>query len=171
MLAQPLEDADLAGARPARLPRRMEMGRHPRPARRPRRRKAALFALGRRYRRGLSRCPGGDRRRGDARRRAAGHARRRGRAVQRSAAAPQPQDADREDAARLSGGGAALRHLARGPRGSARPAVCRAPPAARSLVCAGAATGPRPVAAGAVCRAGTNCANCATAPASAASRG
>ena len=38
------------GARPARLSRRMEMGRHPRPARRARRREAALFALRRRYR-------------------------------------------------------------------------------------------------------------------------
>ena len=44
--------------------------------------------------------------------------------------------ADPEDAARLPGRGAALRHPARGRRGSARPAVRRAPAAARSLVCA-----------------------------------
>ena len=100
------------------------------------------------------RCPMDNARRGDPRRRAAGDARRRGRAVQRSAAAAQPQDREPKDAARLSRRGAALRHLARGGRGSARPALCRAPPAARSLVRARAARGARSVAAGAVCRLG-----------------
>ncbi len=54
----------------------------------------------------------GDAGRRRARRRAAGDARRRGRAVQRSAAAPQPQDADAASCCAISRLGPALRHAA-----------------------------------------------------------
>ena len=82
MLAQPLEDPDLDGPRPTRLSRRVEMGRDPRSARRPRPREAALFALRGRHRRRLSGDSRGDAGGGHARRRAPRLARRRGGFVQ-----------------------------------------------------------------------------------------
>ena len=108
----------------------------------------------------------------DARRRAAGDARRRGGAVQRSAAAAQPQDPDAEDAARVSGRGAALRHSA---RRAARICARLSFAERRRRLEAWYARAPRPrsrsVAAGAVRQLGRARASCATARASAASRG
>ncbi len=95
MLAHPLEPPDLAALDAGAVPRRVEMGRHPRAARRDRGRQAHLLARRRRH---LGRVSGdrrGDRFRGGARRRAAGDPRRRRRAVRRPAAAAQPQVARR----------------------------------------------------------------------------
>ena len=68
-----------------------------------------------------------------ARRRAARRARWHRRAVQRLAAAPQPQDRHRQDAARLSGLRAPLRSADRGRRGRASAPLHRAARAARGL--------------------------------------
>ena len=134
MLAQPLEEAELGALDPAvyRAEWKWDGIRVQLVARGGR--EAALFALRRRYRTGLSRDRRGDARRRRARRRAAGVARRRGQALQRSAAAPQPQDAVAKDAGGVSRLGAALRHARGRGRGSPSAAVRRAPAAARGVV-------------------------------------
>ena len=92
MLAQALGEAELDAPRPRGLPRRMEVGRHPRPDRRRGRPAAPLFAHRRRDRRRLPRPDRGPGDRRNPRWRVAGRARRRGRALRRPAEAAQPQD-------------------------------------------------------------------------------
>ena len=137
MLSHPIEEGDWAGLNPDEISRRMEVGRRARADRRRARRGAHLLALGRRH---LRRLPGDRRRlpavRRGARRRAARRARRRRGAVQRLAAAPQPQDRHREDAARLSRLRAPLRHPHRRRRG-------RAPPPLRASGARGSKPGTR----------------------------
>src|ERR1700730_8752369 len=140
MLAQPLEDADIAGLDPHDYLAEWKWDGI----------RVQLVARGRRYRRRLSGHLRGNARRCDIGRRAAGDPERRGRAVQRSAAAAKPQDSDPEIAARFSSRGAALRHPPRGAGRPARPVFCRPPASSRSVVCARAAHGPRSVANGAV---------------------
>ena len=78
MLAQPLDEEELAELEPGRFHRRMEMGRRPGPDRGRGAAGAALFALGRRDDGDLSRGRGSCRQRRHLGRRAAGDARRRG---------------------------------------------------------------------------------------------
>ena len=125
-------------ARSEGLHRRMEMGRHPRaggrrPGRGRRARDAALFAHRRGHFQELSRSGRGAAAARRDRRRIADPARWPRAVVQRAAAAAQPQSRDAEAAAGISRASARLRSAGRWRRGSARPAVRRAPRAAGSL--------------------------------------
>ena len=123
--------------RPARLPGRMEMGRHPRAGRRrhARGRDAGLPALFA-HRRGhvgeLSRPGRGAAARRRHRRRAPGGARAPGAVLQRAAAAAQPQDRHAQAPGRVPRTSACLRSPGRGRGRFARAAVLAAARAARS---------------------------------------
>ena len=144
MLAHPLDEADLETLDPADFARRVEMGRHPRAARRAGGGSGSIFSRRRRHLRRLSRHPRRDRLRRRARRRAAGRAR-------RSAVAPfadlqqRPQPQDRRRRKLLTDYPAAcppLRHAVRRARTCARcPSTSAAPgwrpgsPASRASAC------------------------------------
>ena len=124
--------------RSARLDGRMEVGRHPRAARRARRRGVAVVARRGSHHRALSRAPRarpraaarhGDRRRGR------GVARRPRAAVRRAADPDRPQDAVGEIPRAAAGGAHRLRPARVRRRRPARAAAARAPRAARAIGC------------------------------------
>ena len=148
MLSHPIEEGDWAGLDPDAISAEWKWDGVRVQIAAGRRRSAHLLALGRRH---LGRLPGDRRRlpavRRGARRRIARRARRRRGAVQRSAAAPQPQDHHRQDAARLPRFRTPLRHPHRRRRGRAPPplraaARCVSKPGTRSITRASPTSAP-----------------------------
>ena len=167
MLAQPLDDADSQRSTRATIGR-VEMGRIPCAARQPRRRKAALLRSGDEigWRSGYCGCDAEEVTLDGELWWCAAARRRRSTICSSGSTARSRPKMLRDYPAR----GAALRHSTRGTGRSARPVLCRAPQASRGTACAGIARGARSFTAGAVFGL-DSCANCATARASAASRG